>query len=214
MPPDMPPERPPHTLLLIPGVHALITSETPPPWVSASLRRAPWVVIRRAEVRNGLVPVGVRGESRGERLAAWLDGATILETVVPCELTRQRTWQSSSRQRAVPALSALDAVHDIMSSRGFAGAWGPTGSVGFELASGCATATAASDLDLALWTAQLPGIDLARSLLAALESLPVRSDVLLETPRGALALAEYARGNRRVLLRTASGPLLVDREAA
>lgn len=211
---EMPPERAPHTLLRIAGTHALITSGAPPPWVSASLQRAPWVVIRRAEVRSGLVPVGVRGEARGERLAAWIDGATILETVTPCELTRRRTWQSWSRQRAVPALSALDAVHDIMSSRGLAATWGPTGSVGFELASGCATATAASDLDLALWTTRLPDIELARSLLTALESLPVRSDALLETPRGALALAEYAHGNRRVLLRTPSGPLLVDREAA
>jgi phosphoribosyl-dephospho-CoA transferase len=208
----MPPERAPHTLLRIAGTHALITPEAPPRWVSASIRRASWVVIRRAEVRSGLVPVGVRGENRAERLAAWIDGDTILETVTPCELTRRRTWQSSWRQRLVPALSALDAVHDIMSCRGFADAWGPTGSVGFELASGCATATAASDLDLALWTAQLPGIDLARSLLTALESLPVRSDALLETPRGALALAEYVHGGRRVLLRTAAGPRLVDRE--
>lgn len=212
MPPEMPLECAPHTLLRIAGAHALIAPQEPPLWVGASIRRAPWVVMRRTEVRSGLMPVGVRGESRGERLAAWVDGATILETVTPCELTRRRTWQSSSRQHVVPALSALDAVHDIMSCRGFADAWGPTGSVGFELASGCATATVASDLDLALWTAQLPGIDLARSLLAALESLPVRGDVLLETPRGALALAEYAYGDRRVLLRTASGPLLVDRE--
>lgn len=212
MPPEMPPERAPHTLLRIAGTHALITPESLPPWVNASIRRAPWVVIRRAEVRAGLVPVGVRGENRAERLAAWIDGATILESVTPCELTRRRTWQSLPRQPVVPALSALDAVHDIMSSRGCADAWGPTGSIGFELASGCATATAASDLDLALWTAPLPGIDLARSLLAALESVPVRCDALLETPRGALALAEYARGCSRVLLRTAAGPRLLDHE--
>jgi phosphoribosyl-dephospho-CoA transferase len=208
----MPPEHAPHTLLRITGAQALLTPQVPPAWVGASLLRAPWVVVRRAEIRSGLVPVGVRGENRAERLAAWIGSDAILESVTPCDLTRRRGWQRSSRQRGIPALGALDAVQDIMSCHGFADAWGPTGSVGFELASGCATATGDSDLDLALWTAQLPGTDLARSVLAALESLPVRSDLLLETPRGAFALVEYAYGGRRVLLRTTAGPRLVDRD--
>ena len=208
----MPPEHAPHTLLRITGVQALLTPEVSPPWVDASIRRAPWVVVRRAEVRPGLASVGVRGENRARRLAAWIGSDAILESVTPCELSRRRRWQRSSQQRVIPALEVLDAVDDIMSSHGFAHAWGPTGSVGFELASGCATATADSDLDLALWAVPLPGTDLARSLLAALESLPVRSDVLLETPRGAFALAEYAYAGRRVLLRTTAGPRLVDRD--
>jgi phosphoribosyl-dephospho-CoA transferase len=209
----MPPEHAPHTLLRITGAQALLTPEVSPPWVDASIRRAPWVVVRRAELRSGLAPVGVRGENRTERLAAWIGSDAILESVTPCDLTRRRGWQRSSLPRVIPALEVLDAVHDIMSCHGFADAWGPTGSVGFELASGCATASADSDLDLTLWTAPLPGTDLVRSLLAALESLPVRSDVLLETPRGAFALAEYAYGGRRVLLRTTAGPRLVDRDA-
>lgn len=206
----MPPERAPHTLLRIAGPHVLLMSAPPPPWVCASIRRAPWVVIRRAEAGSGLIPVGVRGEHRAERLAAWVDAGTILEAVTPCDLVRSRAWHGSARWHRIPSLGALDALEAIMIRHGLADAWGPTGSVGFELASGRVTATVASDLDLAVWAARPPGVDVTRSLLAALESLAVRSDLLLETPCGALALAEYARGGRRMLLRTAAGPRLVD----
>ena len=217
----MPPERAPHTLLRIAGMHALVMPgpvpglvpvavPEPPRWLGASIERAPWVVIRRAESRSGLIPVGVRGERRAERLASWLHADAISERVTPCDLARGGAWRSSRRRCVVPALDALDAVEAVMVDHGFTGCWGPTGSVGFELASGCATATAVSDLDLAVWAALPPGLGLARSLLGVLASLAVRSDTLLETPHGAMALEEYALGGRSVLLRTAAGPRLVN----
>lgn len=202
-------ERAAHTLLRIAGPQALVVPAPPPPWVRVSIQRAPWVVIRRAAARPGLIPVGVRGEQRAERLAAWLDADTICEAVTPCDLARRRTWSRSQRRSIIPALDALDAVDAVMIRHGLADSWGPTGSVGFELASGCATATAASDLDLVVCAARAPGIEVARSLLGALASVAVRCDTLLETAHGALALAEYARGGRQVLLRTAAGPRLV-----
>ena len=42
-----------------------------------------------------------------------------------------------------------------------------------------------------------------------MSKLPVRIDVLLETPAGAVALAEYARGKSVVMLRSPQGPRLV-----
>src|SRR5579862_7672606 len=35
-----------------------------PNWVNESLRRAPWAVVRRV-AHDSLIPVGIRGESRG-----------------------------------------------------------------------------------------------------------------------------------------------------
>jgi len=66
-----------------------------------------------------------------------------------------------------------------------------------------------SDLDLVL-SAETPvtRTDAAR-LHADLSTLPVRIDLLLETPWGAAALAEYARGVDAILLRSAQGPQLV-----
>jgi len=88
-------------------------------------------------------------------------------------------------------------------------AWGPTGSVGFELATGTAVAGPASDLDVVIRAPELWSLARARELADDLARLPVRVDMQLDTPSGAVALAEYARGGR-VLLRTPDGPKLVN----
>ena len=205
----MRPELSTHTLLRVAGAESLRTSALPS-WAIESLRRGPWVVIRRAELDRRRIPAGVRGVQRGQRLATCVDFEAVLESVTPRALAASGGWRGSPRSEVIPALAALDAVERVMREHGLARAWGPTGSVGFELASGCASATADSDVDLAVWASQRLAVPLARSLLAALEALAVRIDVLIETPLGAVALTEYARGRGRVVLRGVSGPRLVD----
>lgn len=183
-------------------------------WVDEPLRRAPWVVVRRALFNAGLIPVGIRGESRQQRFASWLSTDAILEIVTPQALVLCRAWVTAmdpARRAAVPALAALDLVQRIMDEQGFGGVWGPAGSVGFELASRRPTATVTSDLDLVVEVDALhPARDFC-SLWAALADLPVRVDVLLETAAGAVALSEYARSRKSggsFVLRTAHGPRL------
>jgi phosphoribosyl-dephospho-CoA transferase len=97
-------------------------------------------------------------------------------------------------------------VAAIFDHHGMAGRWGPGGSVGFELASGVPTTTPASDLDIVLGAAaSLARADAAR-LHADLSALTVRIDVLLETPNGAVALADHAKGDGAILLRAPQGP--------
>ncbi len=176
--------------------------------------------MRRAKLQGGLVPVGVRGESRGERLAAWLSPNDALEYVTPQGLVSTRTWARAAaahavRHRTIAALAVCDRVERIMHEHGLARLWGPGGSVGFELASGEPTVTAASDLDLVVEVARPEVIaGNAQSLLNALTALPVRVDVLLETPRGAIALSEYVRfragdNQHPFVLRTPTGPRLI-----
>jgi phosphoribosyl-dephospho-CoA transferase len=88
-------------------------------------------------------------------------------------------------------------------------AWGPTGSIGFELATGVAVAGPASDLDVVVRAPEPWFLAQARELVADLARLPVRVDTQLDTPTGAVVLGEYARGGR-VLLRTPDGPKLVN----
>jgi phosphoribosyl-dephospho-CoA transferase len=87
--------------------------------------------------------------------------------------------------------------------------WGPTGSVGYELASGAPAVTAASDFDLIVRAPDEVSRERARRLLVASASLPIRVDVQIETPNGAVALAEYAAGGAPIALRTVDGPRLV-----
>jgi phosphoribosyl-dephospho-CoA transferase len=165
-------------------------------------------VVRRARSRKGLIPVGVRGATRAERLAAWLDPLSVLECLTPLQLAARASWQGAARTAHVPALAALEAVGALMRRHRLD--WGPCGSVGFELASAVATATPASDVDLMVETpAPLPRAA-ASELRAALALLPVRADVLLEGPQGAVRLEEYAAARPPFLLRTPDGPRLVD----
>jgi len=202
----MPAELTAHTLLRIAGADSLLWSGTPPAWALTALARAPWVVVRRARAA-GLIPVGVRGASRAERLAAWLHPEQVLECVTPGDLAARRGWSRSARRALVPALAALDRVDGLLRAHGLP--WGPCGSVGFELASGSAAACPASDLDLTVPAPEPLPRALAAALLAALARLPVRVDVQLEVPQGAVALAEYAHARGCLALRTVDGARLV-----
>ena len=198
----------PHTLLRISGAAALGSETVAPAWVSPRLQRAPWVVVRRAEQRAGWIAVGVRGARRAERFAAWLRCEAVLESVTAPALARRRGWAGHPRAARVPALAALAAVESLMAARQLAARWGPAGSVAFELASGCATARAHSDLDLILEAAEPLSCAAAAQLVRALGALAVRTDLLLETPQGAVALTEFARGRPPYLLRTPHGACL------
>jgi phosphoribosyl-dephospho-CoA transferase len=91
--------------------------------------------------------------------------------------------------------------------------WGPTGSVGYELATRVPAATSASDLDLLILTPEKMPDATAIRLLSELnrhaQNAGVRVDVQLETPAGGVALAELAAGKPHVMVRAAYGPALV-----
>jgi phosphoribosyl-dephospho-CoA transferase len=177
-----------------------------PAWVPASLARAPWVVVRRARTPAGLIPVGVRGRARGERFAALLATDAVAARVTPENLAAARSWRRMPSARWVGSLRVLDAVDELFASLGLA--WGPTGSVGFELATGVAAADTTSDLDVVVRAPEPWPPECAREIADYLNRLPVRVDAQLDAPAGAVTLAEYARGGR-VLLRTPDGPRLV-----
>jgi phosphoribosyl-dephospho-CoA transferase len=198
-----------HTLLRVAGPESVRFGESPEPWVADALRLAPWVVVRRAEACGDAIPVGVRGSHRAQRCAAWIEARAVLETATPEHLARARGWAASPRRDAIPALRALDAVEAIMREGGLANCWGPAGSVGFELASGHPSATASSDLDLVVRAGQPLQRGHARALAAALDTLSVRTDVLIETPHGAVALLECVGATENLVLRTRRGPRLV-----
>jgi len=181
--------------------------------------------MRRAQPQGGLVPVGVRGKFRQQRFAAWLSPDDILEYVTPQGLVATETWARAAaacalRHRAIAALAVRDPVEKILDENGLAKLWGPGGSVGFELASGEPTVMVTSDLDLVVEIARPEAIAAdALSIWNALTALPVRVDVLLETPRGAIALSEYVRARNgdnqhSFVLRTPTGPRLIESIAA
>jgi len=196
----------PHDLLRVRDVDALL-ADAAPAWTRASLTRAPWVVVCRAEAPAGQVAVGVRGRARHERHALFLPVSGV-ETVAAPESLRAPPAPAAGE---VPAMRALRACRRILAD-GLC--WGPTGSVGFELATGRATVTAASDLDLVIRRSALPSSRWAADLLVQLAELPARVDCQLDTPGGAVALVELAADPDTIVLRTSAGPELTSHRAA
>nr|WTB34024.1 malonate decarboxylase holo-ACP synthase [Streptomyces sp. NBC_00830] len=194
----------PHDLFRIadPGAH-LTGSE--PAWVRSSLAAAPWVVVRRSTAPAGQLAVGVRGRARHERHALLMP----IEAAIVCRRPEDLRPVEASGPARTPALSALREAGPILHDLGLP--WGPTGSVGFELATGRPTTTATSDLDLLIRTESLPSPVWAAELISRLSALSARVDCQLQTASGAVALAELATGQQTLVLRTGSGPQLVTR---
>ena len=158
-----------------------------------------------------VVAVGVRGAARRERWAAWLDSSDVLEQLKPVDLTPRLSALSPQRLAAAPALAAAAALDAAWPDLEATPAWGPTGSVGFELASERPIAHADSDLDAIIRCPAPVAVAKAQTWLAAFDkaSFGVRCDVLLETPMGGVALLDYVRSAPPMMLRTGAGPRLV-----
>ncbi|ALL67001.1 Phosphoribosyl-dephospho-CoA transferase [Paraburkholderia caribensis MBA4] len=182
-----------------------------PAWVRAAFARALFAVVRRAQAPAGWIAIGLRGAARNERYGTWARSDDI-EVVLSPEALASLPCALAADRAGLPVFVALDALRRDTSSLG-SFMWGPTGSVGFELATGNPTATATSDLDLLLRIPDHLPRDEAQRLQARLDEhaahAGIRIDAQLETPAGGVALAEYASGKARVMARHASGPRLV-----
>jgi phosphoribosyl-dephospho-CoA transferase len=196
---------PTHDLIRLREPIALTVDAPVPAWVERALRRAPWVVVRRGQVRDGMIPVGVRGLARPQRFAAFLAVGEIADRLSPEDLTDSRYAIERARRDAAPALAALARVAPILAHRGHR--WGPGGSIGYEMATGVLTATSSSDLDLILrQDCRLePGEAVELRAALAVAAAPARIDVMLETPCGGVSLAELGAMRGQVLVRTPDG---------
>jgi phosphoribosyl-dephospho-CoA transferase len=195
-------------LLALANPSALAGDLPAPDWVAPALAAAPWVVVRRVPpLAPGLVGVGVRGSERHQRWAAWLPLTEARLATPPEAVADLFALRPPSRRLAIPALAAVPLLAAILARLGLSG--GPTGSVGFELVSGQPAANPNSDLDAIVRADSPMPHPLAEALSAEIAGLAVRCDMLMETPHGAVALAEYARTPGAVVLRGPRGPRLV-----
>lgn len=190
----------PHDLLW--GLTPTRLADEAPAWARHVLAVGQPVVVRRALVEKGQIAVGVRGAGREQRYGTVMPMALVLRCLSPEQLVERPPVGE------LPALRALTLLKPYLDELRLA--WGPTGSVGFELATGVETVHVASDLDLVLRTPQPLSRTLAKELLGLLDEAPCRVDLQLETPSGAIALREWAGGSPRVLLKCATGARLVE----
>ena len=177
-------------------------------WATASIRRTPFVVVRRAEQTSDFIPVGIRGEQRNQRQAALLHRNGIEEIITPYMLAKQKSWHSlDTQRRELPVLRSIDKVAAILDKW----QWGPTGSAGFEIATGYPALKETSDLDIAVYAPQPIDNSEAEEVLQELDRLPIRTDIQIETGSGAFLLREWInRRTDKIILRTQNGPKLIN----
>jgi phosphoribosyl-dephospho-CoA transferase len=191
----------PHDLLW--GLSVADVPADAPAWVTEVVGAGQPVVVRRAQVAEGLVAVGVRGQSRDQRYAMAMRLTDITRRVRPEELLEAVDIQGADW----PAVRALRHIRPVMDAVGLP--WGVAGSVGFELASGTAVLHQDSDLDLILRASTFFSREQAAALVDALEGAMCRIDLQLQTPSGAVALREWAGPARQVLLKADDAARLV-----
>ena len=197
----------PHDLLWVADGRALQAPAPLPRWADAAwMAQSPLVVRRERVASTNLVPVGLRGRLRNERFAAYLEAGAVLRQVKPEMLARAACRQRLPGMEHLPAAIALARVAPLLDASGLR--WGPTGSMGYALASGLPALRPESDLDL-LVRANTP---FTPAQVQALQSLPddhgCRIDLQVDTGHGGFALVEWLRDAGRVLLKTGRGPFL------
>jgi phosphoribosyl-dephospho-CoA transferase len=197
----------PHDLIEISDVSLLKWNERKV-WADPSLERTPFVVVRRAERPNqDYIPVGIRGDNRNQREAGFLHQNGVKNILTPYWLKEQRMWKRLNGDRKqMPVIAVMDLVNEIIADW----RWGPTGSAGFEMATGYPALKVTSDLDLVIDAPQEFDSYKAKKLLQKLDTLSIRIDIQVETGNGAFLLREFIeQRTKTVVLRTNSGPKLV-----
>lgn len=203
----------PHDLLWLSCVDEVIGDGVMPDWAKDVLSRTPVAVVRRALCAiEGRLSIGLRGPTRSQRYAATVPTSCVCKRVAPEDLVVAGHWPGLKRRSEIAAIWSLEYLIEhcrFLDPTGRPLTWGPTGSVGFELATGMLTARPDSDLDLIL-RAPFPLTRVAAAeMLKVLAGLPVKVDVQMETPLGCVILYEYAHSKApSLVLRTSRGPRL------
>ncbi|MGN6579405.1 MAG: malonate decarboxylase holo-ACP synthase [Bordetella sp.] len=195
-----------HDLLNAGGMPRTPDGAPLPAWAVAACRReAPMVVRRAPQGIDGAVPAGLRGRARHERLAVLISRDAITRVITPEMLAAKASaLPHDAPFAALRALRALAAELDA-----FGWPWGPTGGVGFMLASGLPVLRSESDLDLVMRMARAPSATQCRRLASLLDQAECRVDLQIDTGRGGFALRDWLATPRRTLLKTDAGPRLV-----
>ena len=168
---------------------------------SIPLTSFPFVVVRRAEPKGDMIPIGIRGRERWERSAGWVSRNHVATRIAPEAIVMH------TARPHLPAFAALCIIRQRLSGSQLT--WGPTGSTGFELVSRAHVVHAGSDLDIMIRASKPLAADTLQMLYRAAQDLPCAVDLQIETPHGAFTLREYLDSPGQYLLRTMQGARLV-----
>ncbi len=176
--------------------------ETVPDWLYTRPASQHYAVARRMKTTASTVAIGIRGKERSERIAGFINEQDIEQVITPKSLVR-----NLAQYRDSPFYPFLSEVDTIIAP--FRLEWGPTGSIGFELATGIPVATEKSDLDMTVYVPPDLDYQLLEQLYEELQQCSFRIDVQIEfEDAGAALLPDIIKFKNGFLLRTSSGLLM------
>jgi len=214
----------PHDLVWVADPAGLHWRGDVPDWCEQWLRLgAPTpVVLRRENIGDeSLLPVGIRGTQRHERQAAYLERRAIARVMRPEELISFERAAGGSAA-TVPGPDPYAVLLDLCPAMAGIGLpWGPTGGLGFALATGLPVLHEGSDIDLLVRAPAPLSQGQLRILAAVVERSQRPVDLQIDTGHGGFSFKEWAgcdperagrrsprEKRRRVLLKTGAGPVL------
>jgi phosphoribosyl-dephospho-CoA transferase len=126
--------------------------------------------------------------------------------VTPYSLATPGNWKAVYCVPTPETIRSLQLITPLMQQTGCK--WGPTGSAGFELATGISTLSDSSDLDLLIDFPEFISVQSATLLLNKLKKIAtVNLDIQMGTPTGGVALKEYVK-SEDVLIKTFTVPVI------
>jgi phosphoribosyl-dephospho-CoA transferase len=204
-----------HDLIKLNSMDEKMFDMSLPVWALESLKAAPYVVVRRGKSKqiqgNNYLPIGIRGGSREERFGCLMLKQNYEKVITPKQIVEEKMWMNSSNSSWKVLLEQLEKRFQKWKDKL---AWGPTGSVGFELVTKQKVTRKQSDIDLIINPKLHLSVEEARQLLNELQekSTIVNHtivDISMQTEKGWIALSEYAGGLGTYLIKTETGEQLV-----
>lgn len=191
-----------HDIVKFESIEHLEKSIPIPDWAIGSPASKNFAVVRRMPIMDNKVPIGLRGDTREQRFGTFIDKNNILEVITPPSLVnRIENFNNKPYYAALKSMKEQFEKMDIL--------WGPTGSVGFELATSIKVTKKSSDIDLCIYMKQIQR-ELLMEIWRFLEGLNQRVDVQVEIASvGAFLLNDYVKHEKSgFIVRTPYGPQL------
>lgn len=173
-----------------------------PDWVYDAPAAKSFGVVRRMPIMNDMVPIGLRGNTREQRFGTFIHKSRIVEVMTPIELVDR--IEGYTNEIHLPTLKKIKQAFEQFNLR-----WGPTGSVGFELATAISVTTERSDIDVCIYMEEIDR-ELLIEVGKFLETLERRVDVQVEMASvGAFLLHDFLKHEKLgFVIRTPFGPQL------
>lgn len=191
-----------HDIVKFNNLDQLETISTIPDWVYDAQSAANYGVVRRMPISNQIIPIGLRGNSREQRFGTFIHENHIVEIITPNALVERIDKFDNKFYYPI-----LKRIRDQFQQFNFI--WGPTGSIGFELATSINVTSINSDIDLLIYIESLeePLLEEVGECLSGF-SRPI--DIQVEVPNvGAFLLKDYLNHkDHGFIVRTAFGPQL------